>query len=349
MDGPPYMASWAFPMVSVPGRIYVIWNQNKGVRGNIDMHTGGMSGFYSDDQAGLVQPAGNRHAGQPLRRSGRESATGMDCLADTTTRPERRISGRLLALVQPQNNVPFRREIAMTWLESVVRSSVRFTNVDNHPEPKNLQVRYSAFGDKALRVPHWIDPLRTVAQEPSSCDYQDNRLFCVMRTNTGYIWYSLCPVTTARLGPFPGRCSTRISACRSCNRWAAARSTSWPMAAMSLLYHKQPGKRLEPEVTDKGIKRENTWGPRRPAFLALAEFRPGAQQPLWFGEPRQFLDSEYDVTGERNPAVVGVGTYTSFTTRNGENVLWHPDRKVFLLGKKVTDEFLAGMKASPEK
>ena len=43
------------------------------------------------------------------------------------------------------------------------------------------------------------------------------------------------------------------------------------------------------------------------------------------------------------------GVYTSFTTRTGENVLWHPDRKVFLLGKKVTEKFLAGLKASPAK
>lgn len=95
-----------------------------------------------------------------------------------------------------------------------------------------------------------------------------------------------------------------------------------------------------------------TSGPRRPAFLAVGQFRPGAQQPLWFSAPRKFLDGgEFDVSGEqgggRPPG--DLGTYTSFTIRNRENVLWYPDRKVFLLGKTVTEEFLAAMKVFPEE
>jgi hypothetical protein len=40
---------------------------------------------------------------------------------------------------------------------------------------------------------------------------------------------------------------------------------------------------------------------------------------------------------------VDIGGYTSFTTRNGNDVLWHPERKFFLLGKKITPEFLEGL------
>ena len=35
--------------------------------------------------------------------------------------------------------------------------------------------------------------------------------------------------------------------------------------------------------------------------------------------------------------------YSSFTTRNGTNVLWYPDRKFFLLGKRIGDELLADL------
>ena len=35
--------------------------------------------------------------------------------------------------------------------------------------------------------------------------------------------------------------------------------------------------------------------------------------------------------------------YSSFTTRGGNNVFWHSDRKCFLVGKKITDEFLSGL------
>jgi hypothetical protein len=41
----------------------------------------------------------------------------------------------------------------------------------------------------------------------------------------------------------------------------------------------------------------------------------------------------------------GIGIYTSFTNTQGGNILWYPDRKFFLLGKKITPEFLTGLKA----
>lgn len=37
---------------------------------------------------------------------------------------------------------------------------------------------------------------------------------------------------------------------------------------------------------------------------------------------------------------IDVGVYPSVTNRNGNLVLWHPDRKFFLLGKKLTPELL---------
>jgi len=46
---PTHMASWAFPMLSKSGRIYVIYNQHQGISGWIPMHTGTMDGVYSDD------------------------------------------------------------------------------------------------------------------------------------------------------------------------------------------------------------------------------------------------------------------------------------------------------------
>ena len=47
---PAHMASWAFPMVSKSGRIYVLFNRNQGNSGWIQMHTGTMEGIYSDDK-----------------------------------------------------------------------------------------------------------------------------------------------------------------------------------------------------------------------------------------------------------------------------------------------------------
>ncbi|MBN1490445.1 MAG: hypothetical protein JXA69_11065, partial [Phycisphaerae bacterium] len=82
-------------------------------------------------------------------------------------------------------------------------------------------------------------------------------------------------------------------------------------------------------------------GNRRPAFMAVGEFRPGADQPIWFSESRMLMDNAGIGLGPLNR--VDIGGYTSFTVRNGINVLWHPERKFFLLGKKITPELLAGL------
>ena len=68
---------------------------------------------------------------------------------------------------------------------------MRFENIDENPEPKDIRISFSARGKDALRVPHYSNPLLSVAQEPSLVRLPDKRLFCVMRTMSGYIWYSL--------------------------------------------------------------------------------------------------------------------------------------------------------------
>ena len=62
---------------------------------------------------------------------------------------------------------------------------------DTRYSKRDLHVIYSGWGEKALRAPYYRDPLMTVAQEPSIVRLPDQRLFCVMRRNSGYIWYSV--------------------------------------------------------------------------------------------------------------------------------------------------------------
>ncbi|MDM8004585.1 MAG: hypothetical protein QUV05_00305 [Phycisphaerae bacterium] len=38
-----------------------------------------------------------------------------------------------------------------------------------------------------------------------------------------------------------------------------------------------------------------------------------------------------------------IGVYSSFTTKDGNNVLWHCDRRCYLVGKRITDQFLADL------
>ena len=88
----------------------------------------------------------------------------------------------------------------------------------------------------------------------------------------------------------------------------------------------------------EGSKPEDTKKNRRPAFIALGEYRPNAEQPVWFSESKLFMDNGGHGIGPLDR--IDIGVYSSATKRNGNFVLWHPDRKFFLLGKKITDRWL---------
>lgn len=334
---PPYMASWGFPLVSQSGRIYVLWNQNQGTSGWIRMHTGTMAGCYSDDAGATWSdpveiPMPRSPYDDPDLRIPPEWIVWQIPMRDQR-------GGYFVGFTRWVSRAKARRKQVESWtqIESVVEF-MRFENVDEDPEPQNLHITYSAWGDQALRVPHRKDPLLSVAQEPSLVRLPDGRLFCTMRTNSGYIWYS----TSSDDGetwrnPRPllrkdhGLPILQPVCC--CPIYALGEGR------FILLHHNNPG--------DMNKSPEATHGPRRPAFLALGEFRPGADQPLWFSESKLLMDNDgYGVDGRHEseaPVQTAIGVYSSFTTRHGNHVLWHPDRKFFLVGKRITKEFLADL------
>jgi hypothetical protein len=80
---------------------------------------------------------------------------------------------------------------------------------------------------------------------------------------------------------------------------------------------------------------------RRPVFLSLGEFRPKDDQPLWFSRSKLFMDNQND--NDMNGFHGDLSLYASFTTCNNSDILWYPDRKIFLLGKKIRKEFLSDL------
>ncbi|HOW69709.1 MAG TPA: sialidase family protein [Phycisphaerae bacterium] len=337
-ENPSHMASWGFPMVSRSGRIYVIYNQHQGLSGWIPMHTGTMDGTYSDDDG----QSWSRPQTIPMPHSPYDDPEGKTPAEWIVWQiPSRDLDGKYFVgyshwvnrerawLKEPEN---------WTQIESVCEF-MRFENVDNDPEVRDLKVSYSGWGDHALRVPHYLYPQMSVAQEPSVVRLPDQRLFCVMRTNTGYIWYSLSSDDGATwCNPRPllrkdhGRPILQPVGCCPIYRLADGRYV--------LLHHNNRG--------DITTRPERTSEPRRPAFIALGAFRPAADQPIWFSESKQLMDND-GVGPDGTKSSPGrrvntnIGVYSSFTTCGGNNVLWHPDRKCFLLGKKITAEFLADL------
>ena len=337
-DGTTDMASWAFPMVSKSGRIYVIYNQNQGVGGWIMMHTGTMDGVYSDDDG----QTWSKPQTIPMPKSPYDDPEGKIPAEWIVWQiPMRDLSGGYFVgyshWLNPKRAY-LKKVECWTQIESVVEF-VRFENVDANPEVKDLKVSYSGWGDQALRVPHFIYPELSIAQEPSIVRLPDKRLFCVMRTNSGYIWYSVSADdgktwtnTRPLLRRDHGQPILQPVGCCPIYQLADGRYV--------LLHHNNRG--------DVKAKPEFTCEPRRPAFIALGEFQPGADQPIWFSESKQLMDNDGvgpDGTkpGEGRRVPTNIGVYSSFTTCGGNNVLWHPDRKFFLLGKKITDEFLSDL------
>ena len=337
-DDPAHMASWGFPMVSRSGRIYAIYNQNRGVKGWILFHTGTMAGTYSDD--------GGRTWAEPqeipMPRSPYDDPEGeIPPEWIVWQRPMRDLAGGYFAgyshWLHP--SVAHLKEIDdWTQIESVVEF-MRFENVDEDPEPSDLSIRFSAWGEQALRVPHRDVPHLSVVQEPSIVRLPDQRLFCVMRTCTGYIWWSQSSDDGENW------CSPRP---------LLNRDFGWPLqnpvgpdpiyrlsdGRYIILYHNNRGGKAAGGTSDAV--------PREPLYLSLGEFRLGADQPVWFSDPKLFMATGgTGVDGvERDLGAPGSGSlsmYASFTNRDGEDVLWYPDSKFFLLGKRITGEFLADL------
>jgi len=326
------MASWGFPMVSQSGRIYVVYNQYQGIDDVLHQMTGTMDCLYSDD----LGKTWSRPTTIPMKRSPHDHPDPkIPSNWIVWQKPIRDLKGRFFtgftrwvskAVRTPPHNASW------TAWESVVEF-MRFLNIDEDPEPAEIRISYSAWGEKSLRVPHYSKPLLSVAQEPSLVRLPDGRLFCTMRTMTGCVWYSLSAddgVTWASPRPLlrrdHGRPVPQPLCCCPIYELSKGRYV--------LLHHNNDG-RFE------GSQPEDTGRNRRPAFLALGEYRPGAEQPIWFSRSKEFMDNDGLGIGPLNRTDIGV--YPSMTKRKGEAVLWHPDRKFFLVGKRIADSWLSDL------
>ena len=315
-----WMASWGFPMVSQSGRIYAIYNCNRGQAGWIRMHTGTMEGCYSDD----LGATWSEPQQIPMPKSPYDDPAG-ECPPEWIVwqMPERDLQGRYFVgyshWLHP-DVAGLKRGEAHCWTEfESVCEFMRFMNIDDNPEPRDIRIKYSAWGDKALRVPHRRHPQVSCAQEPSIVRLPDNSLFCVMRTGSGYIWWSQSSddgETWSSPAPLlyedHGSPLLNPVACDPIYRLSDGRYI--------ILYHNNPGGKDHGGAYDAM--------PRHPLYASIGTFQPDAQQPVWFTDAELLMTTHDDENGS-------LAMYSSFTSRNGIDVLWYPDSKNYLLGKKV--------------
>lgn len=161
----------------------------------------------------------------------------------------------------------------------------------------------------------------------------DGRLFLVMRTLTGRVWYTV--------SDDDGR------------SWRPTEPLRYEDDGLEVLHPKSPcpiyalrdGRFLLFFHNHDGFSygASGPWdmNARRPLFVTLGEFRPRAHQPIWFSQPKEFCDTHGVGVGPQS--LIWLAMYSSLTENDGQRIFWYPDRKHFLLGRYIRDDFLADM------
>jgi hypothetical protein len=332
-DGP--MASWGYPLVSRSGRIYVLYSQHIGKYDNFVHHTGWLHGIYSDDHG----QTWSRPQNVPVARSIYDNPdTNMPPNMLCWQKPLRLArDDRYFAGFTRWTSFAVKPNPTRSWISADSRVEfMRFENVDDNPAVQDLKIRWFAANERSLAVPFPGHPDVSACQEPSVVKLPDGRLFCVMRTAAASPFWSMSVdggETWTRPRPLLRRDGSEplrhpLSPCPMYDLGGDNAGSG----RYALFLHNHDGHYQGYGPTDTGFH-------RRPVCLAIGRFRPGAEQPVWFEEPKLFMDHTGVSLGK--PGTSGrldLALYSSFTVRQGQPVLWYPDRKFFLLGKKITPD-----------
>lgn len=214
---------------------------------------------------------------------------------------------------------------------------LRFDNIDDGPEPKDLKLTWLPDDEDLIEVRVSFEPHESAGysfcQEPGIVLLPDGRLFTAMRTTNGQVWYTVSDDDghTWR--------ETEIL------RFKDGGDPVLNPIAPTPMFRLEDGRYLlfmqNHDGFGYGGKGPLDLNSRRPQFLVVGEYRPDAHQPVWFSEPQLFADTQK--IGVHPFSMYWLSMYASLTERDGERIFWYTDRKIFVLGRYITDEMLAGL------
>jgi hypothetical protein len=330
--GDGHIASWGYPLVTRSGRIYILYSQHIGKTDQFFHHTGWLHGIFSDDNGATWSTPQN----VPMRRSMRDNPDpamppNVLCWQKPLGLGK---DGRYLAGVTRWTSFAVTPNPTKSWMSADARVEfMRFENIDENPEPKDIRIAWFAFNEQALSVPYPGHAEVSACQEPSLVKLPDGRLFCVMRTCSG----SPCWSVSADQGetwtvPRPllrrDGGAPLLHPLSPCPMYDVGGNEAGS-GHYALFIHNHDGHYM-------GYTPEDSSYHRRPIHLVRGTFKAGADQPVWFDEPQFFFD--HDGVSLGKPGTRGrldLALYASFTVRGGVPVLWYPERKFFLLGKSI--------------
>ena len=342
--GPKYgqVACFGFPLMSRTGRIYVFYN--KATAAGTNYTTSFLRCSYSDDD-GRNWTSGNVDI--PYRRSllsHPDSSVGTNALV--WQKPIRDARDRVLVGYTEWSSSAASRPLVVRKPDGTAKifnsecrcGFMRFDNIDEGPEPRDVQFTWLPDSEELISVPITTDPDAppdlSFCQEPAVALLPDDRLFTVMRTRNGQIWFTV--------SDDQGHSWRPAEVLRFKDGGAPMENPVSPAP----LYRLRDGRYLQ------FLQNHDGWGygaggptdntnARRPQFISVGQYRPGAHQPIWFSDPRLLFDT--DGVGVPPFYRPWLSMYASLTEHDGERILWYSDRKMFGLGRFITDEMLAEM------
>jgi len=336
-------ASWGFPVISRKGRLYCFYTKELPVVDNHRQGCGSMGCAISDDDGHTWRPGPDIH----LPRNQYDNpnpAYPKNWIV--WQKPIRDRLGRwVVGYTQATSRAVF-TPVSKNWPYWDSRCAfMRFENIDQSPDPEDLQITWLPDDGEGLAVPARRYPHISVCQEPSLVLLPDGRLFATMRTMTGYIWTSVSADDGATWRE-PEALRYRDGGAMVPQPIAPCPVYALQDGRYLLVYHCNDGHLGPYDQFKEEWDCNQANFIRRPAFVAVGEFRPDAKQPVWFSQPLQILDTDGVPIGPKNTAEIA--TYTSLTEFKGRRVLWYPDRKYYLLGKIIADDMLAGLTVPAE-
>lgn len=324
-----HIASWAFPILAPKlKRIYVFYNKHQGY---VDFHhqwTGQLWFQYSDDNGQTWSKAYKHLKFKPNSFSNKVADADPNWIVYQN--PMITSKGDVL--------VGFTHVAtkALSGEGGVFPSEVRFVRFDNiltENNPEKLTITtLPENGAEGLRVKDPRHPWASMLQEPTIQCLSDGRLFCVMRSATGYVIYSISDNEGATwskpqvLRYYEGGPEVKqpIAPC--------------PMYKLKdgrfvLIMHNNSGD------ANHGRHVADWCRNRRPVFCVVGREVPNAKgQPIKFSSPKIIADNDRIPISKKQ--LTEIGTYPSLFEYDGKVYFLFPDRKHYVLGKILSEELL---------
>jgi len=333
-EKPGQTSEFGFPVISRSGRIYCFYYRSAGFGDSLI--NARLRCKYSDDDGYTWVDGG---VNLPMRRSKYDHPDPeVPPHALVWQKPIRDSKGRVVVGVTRGTSTYLRPRLERTVGGREFRCEfIRFDNIDEGPDPKDVELTWLQDDENLIEVPAEYEPSAsagyTFCYEPAVALLPDGRLFTILRTGNGNIWYTV--------SEDDGHTWRKTEILRYRDGGDPVLNPDSPAP----IYGLEDGRYLlflqNHDGYGYGGKGPFDLDSRRPQFLAVGEYRSGAHQPVWFSEPLFFCDTQS--VGVFPEYRKWLSMYASLTDRDGERIFWYTDRKIFALGRYITDEMLADL------